>query len=132
MAGRLKIKTGRRAPVDGVDRTTAREWVDLYRQAEQVPGGRLCLNPEDHPDEQTWIDATDPGPLLSMLEHFAQHGTFEHVGELFDSIRLLPMRMAYREARQARETHESTVQKLADEYGLTTRTIERKVRADKT
>ena len=109
----------------------AREWVDLYRQAQQAPGGRLCLNPDDEPENQAWIDATDPGPLLSMLERFAEHGTFEQTGELFDSIRLLPMRHEYREARQARETHESIVQKLADEYGLTPRTIERKVRTDK-
>ena len=76
MAGTLKTKTGRRAPEGGVDRTMAREWVDLYRQAQQAPGGRLCLNPDDDPDFQTWIDATDPDPLLTMLEDFAEHGTF--------------------------------------------------------
>lgn len=132
MAGRLRAKSGRRAQENGIDRTTAREWVDLYRQAEKVPGGRLCLNPDDEPENQTWIDATDPGPLLSMLENFAEHGTFEQVGKMFDSIRLLPMRHTYREARRAGGTYESTVQKLADEYGLSTRQIARKVGTDKT
>jgi hypothetical protein len=129
VAGRLKAKTGRRANDD--ERQAARKWVELYRQAQQAPSNRLCLNPDDEPDIQTWIDATDPDPLLSILENFAEHGTFEQVGELFNSIRLLPMRHAYREGRRAGETHESMVQKLADEYGLSSRTIERKVSADK-
>lgn len=110
----------------------ARKWVDVYRQAQQAPGGRFCLNPDDEPEIQTWIDATDPGPLLSMLEHFAEHGTFEQTGELFDSIRLLPMRHEYREARQAGETYESTVEKLAEKYRLSPRQIARKVSTDKT
>lgn len=109
----------------------AREWVDLYRQAEKAPGGKLCLNPDDEPGLQTWIDATDPEPLLSMLENFVEHGTFEQVGEMFDSIRLFPLRHEYREARRAGKKHESIVQKLAEEYGLSTRTIERIVRTDK-
>ena len=105
----------------------ARQWVDLYRQAEQSPGGRYCLNPDDEPEIQAWIDATDPIPLLALLENFSEHGTFEHVGELFDSIRLLILRHEFREERRAGETYESTVKKLADKYKLEARTIERKV-----
>lgn len=131
VAGSLKAKTGRRAKEGGIDRTMARQWVDLYHQAKQAPGGRLCLNPDDDLEIQSWIDASDPTPLLSMLENFAAHGTFELVGDLFDSIRLLPMRHAYHQARSAGETHESTVNKLADEYGLSPRQIERKVHTDK-
>lgn len=130
MVSQLKVKTGRRAPIGGLDRTLASEWVDLYRRAQQAPGGRLCLNPDDEPENHTWIDGNDPELLLSLLKSFAEHGTFEQVGELFDSIRLLPMRDAYRKARSAGQTHESTVKKLADEYCLDPRTIERKVRTD--
>lgn len=130
MASKLKTKTGRRAPHGGIDRTMAREWVDLYRKAQQAPGGSLCLNPDDEPEIQTWINGNDPEHLLSLLENFADHGTFELVGELFDSIRLLPMRDAYRKARGSGQTHESTVTKLAVEYSLDRRTIERKVRND--
>lgn len=130
MASRLKVKPGRRAN-DG-ERQIARDWVELYRQAQQAPTSMLCLNPDDEPDIQTWIDASDPRPLLSLLENFAEHGTFEQVGKLFDSIRLLPLRHAYREGRRLGETHEVLVNKLADEYGLDPRTIERKLRTDKT
>lgn len=132
MASRLKAKTGRRAEKGGIDRTIARRWVDLYRQAGQAPGGRLCLNPEDEPEFQSWIYANDPSLLLLMLENFADHGTFELVGKLSDSIRLLVMRHEYRDERNAGNTHEKTAIKLGNKYGLSSRQIERKVRTDKT
>ncbi len=131
MVGRLKTKTGRRAEPGAIDRTTARVWVDLYRQAMEAPGGRVCLNPEDEPETQTWIDSADPAPLLSLLKNYAEEGTFEHVGKTYDAIRLLPMRHAYREMRKAGQTHQFAVEELAEEYGLSTRQIERKVSTDK-
>jgi hypothetical protein len=91
----------------------------------------LCVNPEDEPESQTWLDGNDPGPLLSVLTNFAEHGTFAQVGDIYDSIRLLPLRHAYRLGRQAGKTHESVVQDLAIVFRLSTRTIERKVRTDK-
>lgn len=124
-----KPNTGRLASKE--EREHAWQWVELYRKAQQSPGGRLCLNPEDHPDEQTWIDGNDPEHLLRMLENFALHGTFEHVGPVYESIRLLPLRHAYHRARESGDTHEATIERLADEYKRSTRTIERKVRTDK-
>jgi hypothetical protein len=124
-----KPKTGRRASMN--DRMQAQQWGELYRKAQKAPGGMLCLNPEDDPDLQTWLDGNDPEHLLQMLEHFARHGTFELVGLVHDSIRLLPLRVEYREMRAAGSTHEATVLKLAEKYALSTRTIERKVRTAK-
>ncbi len=121
-------KTGRRANEN--ERKHAREWVSFYRMAQAEPGGRLCLNPEDPPDEQTWIDGNDPEYLLRMLEDFSEHGTFEPVGVLATSIQLLPLRMEYKRARASGKTHEKAVQALADCYNLSTRTIERKLRTD--
>jgi hypothetical protein len=133
MAGKLKVKSGRRAAVDGPDRKTALEWVDLYRRAQSAPGGQLCLNSDDELEDQVWIDGNDPEHLLRLLENFAMHGIFEQVGELTDSIRLLLLRHAYRESRRSGKTHTKTVEELAEIYHLSERTIERYVRVtDKT
>ena len=108
----------------------AREWVNLYRQAKQAPGGRLCLNPDDEPEIQTWIDATDPGPLLAMMENFAEHGTFEQVGKMFDSIRLFGLRHEFKEMRK-NMTYEEASFELAEKYGVDPRTIQNWVATEK-
>lgn len=128
MAGRLKAKTGRRAKVDMPDRETAREWVDLYRRAQSASDGQVCLNLDAEREEQVWVDGNDPEHLLRLLENFAAHGTFEPVGKLIDSIRLLPLRQDYLEARRSGKTHQKAVEKLGDVYHLSPRTIERYVR----
>lgn len=130
MAAKLKVKSGRRAAVDGPDRKTALEWVDLYRRAQSAPDGQLCLNSDDELEAQVWIDGNDPEHLLRLLENFAMYGTFEQVGELMDSIRLLPLRHAYREARRSGKTHTKTVEELEERYHLSARTIERYVRVN--
>lgn len=122
-------KIGRRATDD--EKAEARNWVELYRKAQQVPGGRLCLNPDDAPEEQVWIDGRDPEPLLRIMEDFAELGTFQQSGGAYDSIRLWPLRAEYQQARQAGETHESVIDRLADKHKISTRSIERKVSTDK-
>jgi aryl carrier-like protein len=124
-----KPKAGRRA--QDADKEHAQIWVNLYKKAQMEEGGMLCLNPEDLPEEQAWLDGNDPEQLLRMLEDYAKRGTFALVDEPYDSIRLMPLRNEYRAARKAGQTHEQVIRDLADRYYQSTRTIERKVRADK-
>jgi hypothetical protein len=128
MAGR-KPKTGRRAGEN--DRQIARKWAELYRKAQDQPGGRLCLNPEDDPSEQTWLDGHDPKDLLWLLESFAAHGTFDLVGKTFESIRMLPLRMRFKKLREEGATYEAAISDLAAETHVSTRTMERWLQNDK-
>ncbi len=129
MASISKPKIIRRA--NPIDREKARDFVALFRKAQKEPDGRICLNPDDEPEIQTWLDVRNPEPLLLMLEDFAEHGTFQAVGPLYESIRLLPLRHAYRSAREGGQSHQDAVATLAEIYHLSTRTIERMVRTDK-
>lgn len=70
-------KTGRLANPD--EQEVARQWVNLYREAEKLPDGRICLNPGARPENQEWLDSKNPQPLLQMLENFASYGTFKDV-----------------------------------------------------
>lgn len=109
----------------------AKEWVDLYRRAQAQPGGQLCLNPEDDPDEQTWLDGNDPEHLLWMLEGFAEHGTFENVGPMMRSVSRWSLRWEYDRRKAAGERHSDIAEALAEKYGATSRTIERWLQRDK-
>ena len=124
-----KPKTGRRANQDECD--IARDWVELYRTAQSQPGGSLCLNPADEPDEQTWIDGNDPDHLLSMLERFAKHGTFKHVGKESISIHWFLMRLEFKKMRANRVSYANAVALLAEKHSCSERTIERRLRTDK-
>lgn len=124
-----KPKTGRRAGEN--DRQIAKELVDEYRKAQAQPGGKLCLNPQDDPDEQTWLDGNDPEHLLRILEGFSEHGTFEQVGPTMDSIRLLPLRMEYSRRRDAGERVSAILNDLADRYCKDPKTIDRLIQGKK-
>jgi hypothetical protein len=121
-----KRKTGRRANAN--DREIAKKWVDLYRKAQQLSDGRICLNPEDAPEDQAWLDGNDPELLLRMLEQFAEHGTFELVGGLFEGIRTLALREEYKALRATGRNYKEAMAVLADEHHADPRTIERKLR----
>ena len=60
-----KIKTGRLASAE--DRARVQELVTMYRQAQQSPDGRYCVNPDDEPENQSFICKDDPEHLLYML-----------------------------------------------------------------
>jgi hypothetical protein len=122
-------KTGRRA--SELDRKLARYWVNEYRQAQALPGGRRCVNPEDDEEARSWLDGNCPELLLDLLEHFAEEGTFADVGEFKDGTDRMLLRASYRTLREAGLTHEGSINKLADEYHYSTRTIERKLATDK-
>ncbi len=127
---RLKPKTGRRASLS--ERQEAQFWVDLYREAQAQPEGRLCLNPEDEPEIQTWIDGNDPKHLLHLLDEFAKNGTFRMVGETYEAIALLLPRMKFKRLRAAGSSYENAVTTLSNEYNVSPRTMERWLRTDKT
>ena len=124
-----KPKSGRRS--GNSDKEIASEWVGLYRQAQQQPNGLLCLNPSDGREEQTWLDGNCPEHLIRMLEDFAKHGTFEYVGELHDSIRTLPLRMEFKNRRKGGDTYENVIADMAEKEHVSTRTLERWLRTDK-
>lgn len=123
-----KPKSGRRAKGD---KDIAAKWAGIYRQAQQQPDGLLCLNPLDDMEDQTWLDGNSPELLIRMLEDFAEHGTFEQVGDLYDSIRLLPLRMEFRKRRQAGESYQKAIADMAEKEHVSDRTMERWLRTDK-
>jgi hypothetical protein len=131
------LKTGRRAQRDSLDVQQARSWAAIYRDAQRAPGGMLCLNPDDQPEEQTWLDGNSPEYLISMLEHFAKYGTFvwqDEIG-LNDFInrehamrRLAEVRQERKQKPMARDSERglpSPVEQVAEEMNLGKRTFER-------
>ncbi len=128
MPGR-KPKTGRLA--DAHARRIARDWVDLYREAQAQPEGRLCLNPDAPLCEQTWLDGNDPEHLLRMLEQFATAGTFELVGEAYASIRLLSVKFRFKTLCDEGYPRAEAIRQLAEAQHVDERTIERWLVNDK-
>lgn len=118
-------KTGRLASTD--EREIARQWVRLYREAQISPDGKICLNPEAKPAIQNWFDSKNPEPLLQMLENFATYGTFKDVGEETAARERFMFFVHYQFARQRGESHTSIIRKLAEDLGLTEKTIERQI-----
>lgn len=122
-----RFKTGRLADQD--ERDIVAELVKLYRQAQASPDGRVCVNPEDDPEEQTNIYADDVDYLLYVLEGFVQTGTFKNTdrhgfADMFlrgDLDRLKKTGMGYTEAVNA----------LAERHHCSPRTIERRLNPTK-
>ena len=117
-------KTGRRASEQ--ERACARKWVELYRLAEQSPDGRYCVNPEALPENRDFIEANDPELLLQALTGFAEHGTFQAIDPL--NFRRLVIRAKLEQLSQAGEKYGDRIAEVADEYGRSTREIERWIR----
>lgn len=130
-----KTKTGRRCGKD--ERARARELVELYRAAQAAPGGRLCLNPDDEPEIQTWIDGSDPELLLRYLADFAEHGTFAWVDTIgvYELLTRSDARRRLAEVRQERAQNPKVrngekglpdpMETVAKELNLSKRTLER-------
>jgi hypothetical protein len=116
-------KTGRLASTD--EQEIARQWVRLYRKAELSSDGKICLNPDAKPEIQEWFDSKNPEPLLKMLENFVAYGTFKDVGEETAARERFMFYVRYRFARQNGESHATVVEKMAEEWGLSEKTIER-------
>jgi len=119
-------KTGRRASESERDR--AREWASLYRQAQAEPGGRLCLNPDDEPEIQEWFDGNDPEFLLSLLDGFAQTGTFTPVDGA-KAASSISINHALKQARADGASYEAAIEAMANKYGRSESVIARTVSA---
>lgn len=125
MAKRVKgIKTGRRA--GEYDRQRARELVELYRLAQDSLDGRYCLNPGNEPEDQAFIEYTNPDFLLSALAGFAEHGTFHYIDQL--GIRNIELRLEFEALRPTVRNNEEAIEMLANKHNASVRTIERRLR----
>ncbi len=113
-------KTGRRASPE--ERARAQEIVDQYLLAEKSPDGRHCLNPESPPEKQHFFYA-NPDELLSALEGFAEHGTFELVEEVDHEI--LDIHHEVKTLRESGSTRAEAVATVAEERHKSCRQIER-------
>lgn len=114
-------KTGRRGNQE--ERELARQWVELYRLAEQSPDGRHCVNPEAPLEEQSFVYADDPEPLLLALLGFAEQGTFQTVDTM--DIQRLIICAEYRRLRKRGLDYVQAIAELAEERHCSTRKIER-------
>lgn len=115
-------KTGRRASAE--ERECARKWVERYRRAEQSPDGRYCVNPEAPHEEQYFICADDPEPLLQALSSFAEHGTLQAI-DFRDNGRRLVIRAELEQLRQAGVAYDDRIATVAEKYRRSTREIQR-------
>lgn len=118
-----KSKTGRRASTD--ERAIAGKWVEKYREAQSTPDGRVCLNPDDEHESQTFIDATDTSILVGLLDSFSKHGTFASIDD-YGFERML-LRSQFNALRADACTYEEAVGILADRHNCDPRTISRKI-----
>lgn len=117
-----KKKTGRRASPE--ERALAGEIVSLYRLAEESPNGTYCINPESPPEDHEFFYA-NADQLLSLLENFAEHGTFEFIDQIeFD---ILDIHHAVRNLRDKGSTRENAVANVAEKYHKSCRQIEREL-----
>ena len=113
------------------EREHAGDWVKLYREAELAPEGRYCVNPEAPYDEQDFIYADNPEPLLQLLDCFAKSGKFVSKDTL--NIKGLVLRSEIAQLRKRGMVQGGAVQAVAEKRHLDKRTVERLIRrvADK-
>ena len=107
-------------------RQEARAIAQTYRQIFDHPGDRLCLNPEDHQEDQQFISKLEAfSQLLSYVERFAETGNF---GLPVDVERVL-IREDYRANRLRGSPRTATVKDLAEKYSKSESTIERTIQS---
>lgn len=117
-----KPKTGRLINAD--ERAIAASWVSMYRQAEQAPNQRICINPEMEAELQQTLDYNDPRPLLDLLETIASHGTMIDV-KMAVMVNNLIANTAVKTLRKQGKTRMEAIEIVSAEQGVSVRTIER-------
>lgn len=122
----MNLSKGRTA--NEAEREHAREWVKLYRLAELSPDGRYCVNPDAPYDEQCFICADDPEPLLLALACFAEHGKFRAKDTL--GIEGLLLRHEIEELRKGGRVSGGAIQAVADKNSIDKRTLQRRIRVN--
>jgi hypothetical protein len=116
-----KKNTGRRSGEH--DKEIAQQWVDLYWNASNSADERVCLNPDDAPEEHQFLYYCDPEPLLRAMQNFAKHGTFEFVDEV--GISKLLLIHDYDTLLAKGKKPMQAVEELANKYGKERRSIQR-------
>jgi hypothetical protein len=117
-----KPKTGRLINAD--ERAIAASWVSMYRQAEQAPNQRICINPEMEPELQQTLDYNDPTMLLHLLETIASHGTMIDV-KMAVMVNNLIANTAVKNLRKQGKTRMDAIEIVSAEQNVSVRTIER-------
>lgn len=119
-------KKGRSA--SDIERETALGIVQLYRDAQASPDGKLwaTINAENLEERHMYVDSTDVEPLLEVLENFSATGYFNGHDEEFRLLKLIELRNQYLNKRK-RFSSEHAIEELARQHGSSTKTIERRL-----
>lgn len=117
-------KAGRRAEED--QRNIAREWVQIYEAAAAAPDKSICLNPEDEPDEQTWVGVDQvTRALVHLLKTFAENGNFIDNDTPQQLVYPWLLRWELRKLRDEGNNYLDAKEELAKRHGVSTRTLDR-------
>jgi hypothetical protein len=103
-------------------------WASLYRSAQQSPAKSVCVNPEDDPEEHTYLHANNIDFLLILLERFAETGTFQDTDH--DKVGLTLLRWTFNRLRESM-SYSDALATLAQQHSCAERTIERRLSPDK-
>lgn len=120
-------KTGRKAGQD--QRDYAAMLVQMYEAARQSSDGRYCPNPDAPPEEQCFIEYSNPALLLDALRVFASNGTF--VNRFRHSVNTMLLRDQWKHLREGGVSYEAALAQMAEEHHSTERTIERRMSTTK-
>ena len=109
-------------------RDQAAALVRAYRPVLDSPDGRYCSNPDDAPEEQTWV--TVPQALNAVLIAL---GNFEKTGSFAPEIdfKRLHIRETYRAMKRAGIKREDAIEELMTIFPQSRSTIVRAIREDK-
>ena len=114
-------KTGRRASQQ--ERDNARAILELYRAVMACPDGNYCVNPGDDPEIRKYLQQEDAVEyLVSSVENFAEHGTFE---SLTVNLRDLQIRCEYIRKTKSGMSRKDAIEELAEKFYMDNRNIER-------
>lgn len=118
------VKVGRAA--HGHVRDQARKLATTYRKVLESPDGKFCANPDDDPEEQTWITESQAlAHLVSALENFAETGIFV---QQFD-LKKFGIREAYKAEMLKGVKRAVAITKLMELHGMSKSVIERTIRS---
>lgn len=109
------------------ERAHAKKWVQLYRLAEQSLDSRYYVNPEAPYEEQNFILADDPEPLLQLLECFAKSGKFlvKDTHNIFGMVLQFEIKQ---EREKRRKVAGGAIEAVANKHNLEVRTVQRLIR----
>lgn len=109
-------------------RDQAAALVRAYRPVLDSPDGRYCSNPDDAPEEQTWVTVPQAlDAVLNALESFEKTGSF--APEI--DFKQLHIRERYSSMKRAGVKREAAIDELTTMFHQSRSTIERAIREDK-